>query len=545
MKHSEIFQQLVRHHEAVSRTSLVELFQQDPGRFDAMQAGAAGLLLDYSRNLISRETIDLFDRLAREMDLQGRIDALFNGEPVNVTEARPALHTALRDFAGRSPHSADIADMLEKMQSLAGRIRSGDWKGCTGRPVTDVVNIGIGGSHLGPMLVTDALAARPEGPVRCHFVSNLDSADLHSVLSGLMPERTLFIVASKSFTTQETLQNAKTARRWLGGIAADTANLDRHFLAVTAQPDRAVEFGIAAENILPMWDWVGGRYSLWSAIGLPIAIATDMENFTRLRCGAAEMDEHFRTADFRENLPALLAFLDIWYLNFHAVRSRAVLPYCHRLRYFPEFLQQLEMESNGKSVHIDGRPVDYQTAGVTWGTVETNGQHSFHQLLHQGTELIPVDFICTLKPEYENDPHHPQLYANCLAQARVLMTGRDSEDIHRQLVASGLPDEAAQQLARHQQMPGNRPSTMIVMEQLTAETLGALIALYEHKVYVQSVIWDINAFDQYGVEWGKIIGTRIFNRLQGKGTDLNLSPEESFDPATEGLINLYRKRGQI
>jgi len=396
-----------------------------------------------------------------------------------------------------------------------------------------VVNIGIGGSHLGPMLATESLAAFSSGKVHCHFVSNIDSNDLHSILARLVPDTTLFIIASKSFTTLETLQNAMTARNWLAGVVKMDADLTRHFISVTAKPDKAREFGIAAENVLPMWDWVGGRYSLWSAIGLPIALSVGMDDFNKLRRGAAAMDRHFADTPLRQNLPVLLAMLGIWYINYWGARSHAVLPYLHRLRYFPEFLQQLEMESNGKSVRKDHHPVDYQTGTVIWGTVETNGQHSFHQLLHQGTQLIPVDFVLGLTAERENDPHHAYLVANCLAQSNALMTGKTLDEATQELIAGGHSREEVAILAMHRYMSGNRPSNTIVMESLTPETLGALIALYEHKVFVQSVIWNINPFDQWGVELGKAVSNRIYDRLTG-GTGI------SFDSSTEGLINLYK-----
>ena len=372
--------------------------------------------------------------------------------------------------------------------------------------------------------------------MNCHFVSNIDSNDLYRVIGTLVPDTTLFIIASKSFTTQETLQNARTARAWTAAIAKSEADFGRHFIAVTSRPDKAIEFGVTRENILPMWDWVGGRYSLWSAIGLPVAFSIGMDNFNRLRRGAAAMDEHFLTASFRHNLPVLLGMLGIWYVNFWGTRSHAVLPYMHYLRYFPEFLQQLDMESNGKSVRLDNRPVDYQTACVLWGTVETNGQHSFHQMLHQGTQLIPADFIVGLQPDTADDTHHAYLFANCLAQMNALMVGKSLAQAQAELTAAGHSPAEIEALAVHLQMRGNRPSNLILMDRLTPETLGALIALYEHKVFVQSVIWNINAFDQWGVELGKLIGNRIYSRLT---TDNNSG---SFDVSTEAVINLYRRK---
>jgi len=532
---SEVWSQLASQQELLQKISLVELFKLDPGRFDAMHARGAGLLLDYSRNLVNADTIKLLVNAAESVGLQEKIKALFAGKHVNTTEDRPALHMALRDFTGQSKYSIEINAVFQRMADLVQQIHSGAWQGSTGKPLTDIVNIGIGGSHLGPMLATEALAGFHAGKVDCHFVSNIDSTDLHSALSRLNPETTLFIIASKSFTTLETLQNARTARAWLTAGLNNKIDVSRHFIAVTAKPDSAEQFGIAKNNILPMWDWVGGRYSLWSAIGLPVALSVGMENFNRLREGAAELDQHFINTPLQQNLPVLLALLGIWHINYWRAESQAVLPYLHRLRSFPQFLQQLEMESNGKSVRIDGTAVDYSTSAVIWGSEGTNGQHSFHQLLHQGTHIIPIDFILALNPEKKDDPHHGYLVANCLAQVNVLMNGRSQEQARVALVAAGMTDHEASNLAAHQHMPGNRPSNMIIIESLTPEILGALIALYEHKVFVQSVIWNINAFDQWGVESGKVISSSIYDRLVSTESDA------TFDASTEALIKLYRK----
>lgn len=531
---STVWQDLARQQQQLEQTSLIELFSNDPNRFEAMHTSAAGLTLDYSRNLIDAATLDLLVRAAEGCGLHDRIRDLTGGAAVNTTENRPALHTALRDFSGQSQYHGEIEAVMQQMRLLVEQVHSGTWKGCTGKTITDIVNLGIGGSHLGPMFATDALVGCNDGSVNCHFVSNIDSNDLYRVIGTLEPDTTLFIIASKSFTTQETLQNARTARAWTAAIAKTEADFGRHFIAVTSRPDKAIEFGVARENILPMWDWVGGRYSLWSAIGLPVAFSIGMDNFNRLRRGAAAMDEHFKSAPFRDNLPVLLGLLGIWYVNFWGTRSHAVLPYMHYLRYLPEFLQQLDMESNGKSVRLDNRPVDYQTACVLWGTVETNGQHSFHQMLHQGTQLIPADFIVGLQPDTADDDHHAYLLANCLAQMNALMVGKSLAQAEAELKAAGRSASEIASLALHMQMPGNRPGNLILMDRLTPETLGALIALYEHKVFVQSVIWNINAFDQWGVELGKVIGNRIYGRLT---TD---NSSDRFDAATEGVISLYR-----
>ncbi|NNE37652.1 MAG: glucose-6-phosphate isomerase, partial [Gammaproteobacteria bacterium] len=424
---SPIWDELAAHRLSMQDFRIARAFDEDPDRFNKMHTSAAGLTLDYSKNLVTGETISLLVKAAESLNLQEKIHALLRGDKVNVTEDRPALHTALRDFSSNAPFSAEVGDAFARMASIVDQVHSGQWTGSTGQGITDVVNIGIGGSHLGPMMVTDALKGFSQGRVNCHFVSNIDSTDLHSVLDTMAPETTLFIICSKSFTTLETLQNAKTARAWLEaklpGAKLDTS---KHFLAVSSKPDKAGDFGIPDSNVLPMWDWVGGRYSLWSAIGISIALSIGMENFNALRKGAQDMDHHFNSTSLDKNLPVLLALLDIWYVNYWGSQTQAVLPYCHRLRYFPEFLQQLAMESNGKSVDLDNNLVSYSTAPVTWGTVETNGQHSFHQLLHQGTGFVPVDFFAELNSG--GDDHHAHLLANCLAQSNALMNGKSQED---------------------------------------------------------------------------------------------------------------------
>ena len=525
---------LAEHFQELTNFNLASEFDRDPHRYDSMHCSAAGLTLDYSKNLVTSESLALLNKVVVDIGLAAGMEALFSGKKVNPSEDRPALHTALRDFSGQAPFQDEIDEVIKRMSRIVERVHNGNWQGATGLAIKDVVNIGIGGSHLGPMMVCDALQNYGEGKVNCHFVSNIDSNDIHSVLAQLEAETTLFLVSSKSFTTQETLQNAATAKAWLAGSSITGDAVSRHFIAVTASPQKAGQFGIAADNILPMWDWVGGRYSLWSAIGISIALKIGMENFNRLRQGGAEMDHHFREAPFDSNIPVLLALLEIWYVNYWGARSQAVLPYNHRLRYLPEFLQQLEMESNGKSVSLDNRVVDYQTSPVLWGTVETNGQHSFHQLLHQGTQLVPVDFIVALKPDSHGDEHHPYLFANCLAQANALMTGKSLDAISKELTDSGLSGESLRKAAVQKQMPGNRPSNIIFMEKLTPETIGALVALYEHKVYILSLLWNINAFDQWGVELGKQISNQVYDRLTGGSTD------KGFDSSTEALIRLYR-----
>ncbi|MEJ2760102.1 MAG: glucose-6-phosphate isomerase [Gammaproteobacteria bacterium] len=526
---------LAKHRRAAQRFSLPRLFEQEPDRFERMHCSAAGLTLDYSRSLATAETVSLLLQAAEAVQLRDRIEALFGGGEVNPTEGRAALHTSLRDAGAGTPHRGEIEEVQRRIASFAVTLRAGGWIGATGRPVTDLVNLGIGGSDLGPRMVTAALHGDDPGRVRCHFVSNIDGADLAQVLAGLAPETTLFIISSKSFSTLETLQNAAAARQWLSGMAGREEDYARHLVAVTANPGRATEFGIPEDNIFPLWDWVGGRYSLWSAVGLPIVVAAGVDNFNELRAGAAAMDEHFRQAPFGENLPVLLGMLGIWYLNYWNATSYAVLPYLQRLRLFPDFLQQLEMESNGKSMRTDSRAVDYDTAPVVWGSVETNGQHSFHQLLHQGTRFVPVEFIAALEPGRGGDERHPWVLASCLGQARALMTGKTREEAREELLKEGKPEDEADRLAPHKAMPGNRPSNLILLERLDPRHLGALIALYEHKVYVQSVVWHTNAFDQYGVELGKVLGKRIHGALTGGDAG-------DLDPATRGVIDLYKKK---
>jgi len=529
-----VWKRLSDHYRDIRDVRLQDLFADDSDRFETMHCEGAGLLLDYSRNHVTADTLDLLVQAAEELRVPERVEELMSGAEVNTTEYRPALHTALRDFSGRAPYREEIREMLDRMESFVHQAHSGDWRGATGKPITDVVNIGIGGSDLGPRMVTDALYDHWSGKLRCHFVANIDRAELERTLADLSPESTLFIVASKSFTTLETLRNAETAKAWMSDIIRSETDMARHFIAVSASVERAVAFGISEDNIFPMWDWVGGRYSLWSAIGLPIALAVGMEQFDALRRGAYDMDEHCRTAPLKQNLPVLLSLIGIWYTNYRLAATHAVLPYAQRLALFPDFLQQLTMESNGKSVRLDNTPVDYPTSPVLWGSVESNGQHSFHQLLHQGTHMIPVDFIATLQGGME-DEHHPWLLANCLAQARSLMTGKLYETAKQELIDDGVPDQEAELLATHRQMPGNRSSNLILMEKISPQQLGALIALYEHKTFVQSVFWRINAFDQWGVEMGKVMSKTIHNALTAS------KPDKSLDAATRGLIRLYKK----
>ena len=478
---------------------------------------AATLTIDLHRTAIDEKLIDQFEKQASDARLDSLRKSLFAGERINISEDRAAHHTALRDPSGNHPHAVEARAVLERTLQLAGDINSGNWLGSTGKRIEKVVNIGIGGSDLGPRMITTALASGSQQP-EVAFVANIDPAELASVLSELNQETTLFIVASKSFGTLETLENGLAARRWLLE-KMDTDGLSRHLVAITANVQKAVEYGVAEENILPLWDWVGGRYSLWSAIGLPIAIAIGEVAYRSLLKGAHDMDEHFRNSPLANNAPALLALLEIHYQRTMGIQSLAVLPYSFELRLLPDYLQQLCMESNGKSVKADGSPVDEPTCGVLWGSAGTVGQHSFHQLLHQGTAKFSVDFVLplrsTLTGEAE-DKRHQHLVANCLAQSQAFESGKNLQAALIEVESAGHKGDEAEALARQKVVAGGRPNTIIAMETVNAESLGALVALYEHKTFVQSVIWGINAFDQWGVELGKQLSGPIFAAMEAQ-----------------------------
>ena len=522
--------------------SLREAFASDPQRFARYSLSRGGLFLDYSKNLIDAPSLACLLELAEQVRLRPAIEALFEGRPVNASERRPALHTALRRPIGERvlvdgvDVMPEVHRVLGQMTELVQRIHNGLWRGYTEKPITDVVNIGIGGSFLGPQLVSEALLPFAQRGVRCHYLANIDGSEFHELCSRLSAQTTLFIVSSKSFGTLETLKNTQAARRWFLAQGGNEADLHRHFIAVTSNRAAAIEFGIAAENIFPMWDWVGGRYSLWSAIGLPIALAIGMSNFKELLSGAYSMDTHFRSTPFEKNMPVLLALLGVWYGNFWGAQSHAILPYDHYLRNITKHLQQLDMESNGKRVRQDGSPVSTDTGPVIWGGVGCNGQHAYHQLLHQGTQMIPADFIVPVTSYNPLADHHQWLYANCLSQSQALMRGKTLAEAEAELRAAGLAESEVQRLAPHKTIPGNRPSNTLVLERVSPQRLGALIALYEHKVFVQSVIWGINAFDQWGVELGKELGKNVYARLTGSETGA------AEDASTQGLIDFFRGR---
>jgi len=511
----------------------IKSFRYSPQQYFSVEAPS--LFLDFSKNLINKDSLKSLIDLANEANLINARDAYFSGKKINGTENRAVLHTALRNqsddpvYVEGQDVMPEIRSVQKKISELVEAVRSEKWKGFTGEPITDVVNIGIGGSDLGPEMVCRALAAYQKN-IRAHFISNLDPANAKEVLKNLNPKNTLFVIVSKTFTTQETLTNAKTARAWMLAAGCDEALLKQHFIAVSSHVEKAVEFGIAQENILPMWDWVGGRFSLWSAVGLTIAFFIGMENFQRLLKGADSMDNHFKQAPFEKNMPVILALLGIWYINFLSAETCAVLPYSYYLRLLPDYLQQAYMESLGKRVDNDGQAIHYATGAILWGGAGTNTQHSFHQLLFQGTHCVPIDLILPLSDQNDSIEERLPIIAHCLGQAQLFMQGLSEEKIIIELKQQGLSEAEARNLARYKMMPGNQPNNLIVLEKLCPESLGALIALYEHKIFVQSVIWRINAYDQWGVEKGKVLAKQLLNELQGK----KINPQ--CDISTQKLI---------
>ncbi len=532
---------LEAHWPEVEPLQIRELFQDNPERSGQMSIRQCGILLDYSKNRITPKTLNLLLGLANAADVDGWRRRMFSGDRINITENRAVLHVALRNRSNR-PIWFDGEDVmpavnavLNKMERFSERVRSGEWKGYSGKSITDVVNIGIGGSNLGPLMVCEALKHYQRDDLRPHFVYNVDGTHLLETIKELDPETTLFIVASKTFTTQETLTNARTARAWLLESLGDEAAVAKHFVAVSTNAEKVAAFGIDVENMFEFWDWVGGRYSLWSAIGLPIAIAIGMPAFYELLRGAHEMDEHFLHADLSENMPVIMAMLGIWYVDFAKTRTQAILPYDQYLRYLPDYLQQADMESNGKRVTRFGRPVEYATGPVIWGTAGTDGQHAFYQLIHQGTQMIPCDFLVPVNSHNESGDHHHKLFANCLAQTEALMRGKTRKEAREEMEAAGMEAEAIVDLLPHRIFPGNRPTNTLVFDRVTPACLGALIALYEHKIFVQGVIWRVNSFDQWGVELGKQLAGVILEEL------LDSAVSHGHDSSTQGLINYFHR----
>jgi len=536
---SPAWKALKAHHKGLSGVHMRDLFAQDARRFDKFSLRFGDLLLDYSKNIVTGETMGLLFQLARETGVPEHAARMFDGEKINFTEGRAVLHVALRNRSNR-PVTVDGRDVMPKvnkvlahMREFSEQVRSGSWKGYTGKPISDIVNLGIGGSDLGPVMATEALKPYA-GHIKAHFVSNIDGTHLAETLKSLNPETTLFIVSSKTFTTQETLTNAHSARQWFLTAAEDHRAIAKHFVAVSTNTDEVKKFGIDTRNMFEFWDWVGGRYSLWSAIGLSIALAIGMDQFEALLAGAHAMDEHFRSAPLEQNLPVIMGLLGVWYGDFFGADTHAVLPYDQYLHRFPAYLQQLDMESNGKRVRRDRKAVDYATGPVLWGEPGTNGQHSFYQLIHHGTKIIPADFLAPIESQNPLGEHHPILLSNFFAQTEALMTGKTEAEVRAELEQAGLTGRKLEQLVPHKVFPGNRPTNSILFRKLDPATLGKLIALYEHKVFVQGAIWNINSFDQWGVELGKQLAQKIQPELKGDAV------VTSHDNSTNGLINYYK-----
>jgi glucose-6-phosphate isomerase len=514
------------------------LFAEDPNRFKRFSAEGAGILLDYSKNRIDEEVMEALFEMARAAGVEERRAQMCEGEHINITEDRAVMHMALR-YQGDKPVEVDgkdvmpdVREVLAAIETYTNAVRSGDIRGHGGEQFTDIVNIGIGGSDLGPVMVTLGLAPYTRPDLRAHYVSNVDGAHMADTLKGLDPKKTLFIVASKTFTTDETMTNAHTARSWLASALGEDA-VPNHFAAVSTNIAACAKFGIREDRIFGFWDWVGGRYSVWSAIGLPVALAVGFDNFKKFLAGADAMDRHFLETPLENNLPVIMGMLGVWYRNAWGFSTHAVLPYDQRLSRFPAYLQQQDMESNGKSVTLSGKTVGWSTGPIVWGEPGTNGQHAFYQLIHQGTDVIPADFLIAAQPHEQLPPHHDKLVANVLAQSEALMLGKTEEEVVDELKAQGLSKEQIKDLTPHKVFPGNRPSNTLFYKQLTPELLGSLVALYEHKVFVQGVIWNVNSYDQWGVELGKQLAKALLPKVQGD------QAPENHDSSTQGLVKYY------
>ena len=538
---TDIWKSLQKHYDEIKDQHMRDWFATDPNRFERFHAEAAGLSLDFSKNRINEDTMHLLIRLAQERNLPAQIDSMFTGEAINRSEKRPALHTALRNYSDRpilvdgQDVMPEVRETVHRMEEFCWKVRRNQWRGYSNKPFTDVVSIGIGGSFLGPKLASGALKPYWDSRLNIHYLANIDGSHITEILKRLDPATTLFIIQSKSFGTQETLKNATACRQWFLDNGGNEQDLPKHFTAVSSNVEKAKAFGIDEENIFPMWDWVGGRYSLWSAIGLPLALAIGIDNFRDLLRGAYEMDEHFRTAPLAQNMPVIMALLGVWYVNFFGVNSHAILPYDHYLRSLPAHLQQLDMESNGKSITIDGNQVDYNTGPIIWGGVGTNGQHAFHQLLHQGTHFSPCDFIMPMTSHNPIDNFHAMLVSNCLSQSQALLQGKSEDEAIAELTAAGMSKAEAIVLAAQKVIPGNRPSNTLYFPKAKPQTIGALIALYEHKVAAQGFLWGVNSFDQWGVELGKQLGSKVLGALESDAI-----PEE-FDGSTNGLVRAFHQ----
>jgi glucose-6-phosphate isomerase len=539
-KRKSLLNPMMKHRSRLAATNMREMFAKDAKRFATFSLSGCDLLLDFSKNLIDAKAMaNLFD-LARGVGLEDRRKAMWRGDHINATEDRAVMHMALR-YMGDKPVKVDGRDVmpdvravLDAMRVFSGQVRDGTLKGATGDRFTDIVNIGIGGSDLGPSMVTLALEPYTRSDLRAHYVSNVDGAHMHDTLKRLDPQKTLFIVASKTFTTDETMTNAATARAWIANALGESSVPD-HFAALSTNLKACAAFGIKQDRIFGFWDWVGGRYSVWAAIGLPVAIATGFDVFERFLRGAYEMDQHFLKTRLEKNLPVVMGLLGVWYRNAWGMTTHAVLPYDQRLSRFTAYLQQQDMESNGKSVNLEGRALDYQTGPVVWGEPGTIGQHSFYQLIHQGTSVIPCDFLVAVNPHEELPPHHAKLVANVLAQSEALMLGKTKEEVVAELTAQGLAKDKIKALMPHKVFPGNRPSNTIMYPKLTPEVLGSLIALYEHKVFVQGTVWDVNSYDQWGVELGKQLAKALLPKVEGT------LPAKGHDASTVGLLAAYHR----
>lgn len=534
------WQELQRHYQQIKDIHLNDWFKSDSGRFNKFSVEFGDILLDYSKNRITEKTLELLVELATQAGLKEWTEKMFSGDAINHTEKRAVLHVALRNRAN-APIYVDgqnvmpnVNAVLGKMRAFTEKVRSGEWKGATGKSITDIVNLGIGGSDLGPYMVCEALKPYGKTGLNVHFVSNVDGTHLAEALKKVKPETTLFVIASKSFATQETIANAKSAKRWFLNHINDESAVAKHFVAVSTNTTAVTSFGIDPKNMFEFWDWVGGRYSLWSAIGLSIALFIGMDNYEELLQGAFEMDAHFNSMPFHKNIPVILALLGIWYNNFFGAESYAILPYDQYLHRFSAYLQQGDMESNGKSVSKDNQPIDYQTGPIIWGEPGTNGQHAFYQLIHQGTKLIPSDFLAPILSHNPMGDQHQMLLSNFFAQTEALMKGKTIEEARAELEASGMSAEEIKTLLPHKVFPGNKPTNSIMYKRLTPKTLGSLIAMYEHKIFVQGVIWNVNSFDQWGVELGKQLAKKILPELE--------TPDQitTHDSSTNGLINFYK-----
>ena len=538
---TKAWQDLISHVKATKALHMRDLFAKEPDRFDRLSLRFEDILLDYSKNRITDETLQLLFSLARELDLESGIQQMFAGEIINQTEGRAVLHTALRNISDKAVmvNGEDVMPgvraVLAKMKAFADRLHTGNMKGYTGKNITDIVNIGIGGSDLGPVMVTEALRPYWKPGLQVHYVSNVDGTHMTETLKRISPETSLFLIASKTFTTQETMTNAHTARKWFLDAAKDDAFIKKHFVALSTNEKSVIEFGIDPDNMFEFWDWVGGRYSVWSAIGLSVALTIGFDNFYELLAGGYDMDEHFRNTRLEENMPVILALIGIWYNNFFGAETEAILPYDQYMHRFPAYFQQGNMESNGKYIGRDGKRVGYQTGPIIWGEPGTNGQHAFYQLIHQGTKLIPCDFLAPAISQNPVGDHHPKLLANFFAQTEALLKGKTAEEVRKELAAAGKSDEEIAYLEPFKVFEGNKPTNSILFKKLTPRTLGMLIALYEHKIFTQGYIWNIFSFDQWGVELGKQLANKILPELEGD------SSVDGHDSSTNGLINAYKE----